>query len=248
MKTAVLVFSKVPLPGRTKSRLGEKLTAFECALVHRACLDDMHRELKKTGCKGFLYYTGGSEQDFLSPFAGEIPAGFDNLRKLNFDGFEFKLQKGRDLGERMYHAARETLKCFQQIIILGSDLPGISCDLIIRTQELLAQSSVVLGPAADGGYYLIGLKKAYEKLFCNISWGSERVLLQTMEAAGYLGLSASMLPEKRDVDRWGDLLFYGNLPSEDLDLGEQSALRLAHYLKQKYTMPSMEEEKLENDH
>ncbi|SFR16433.1 TIGR04282 family arsenosugar biosynthesis glycosyltransferase [Desulfoscipio geothermicus] len=234
MQTAFVIFSKVPWPGKTKSRLHGKLSAEECALFHRACLIDLHEILKGTGCKAILYFTGGSREEFALEFPGQMPHGFEELKLLQLGYFTFRQQHGEDLGERLHHAVTEVLRCYERVILLGSDLPGLAGDLLLSAAENLAQHDVVIGPAVDGGYYLLGLKKAYKVLFQGISWGSGRVLEQTLKAAENNNLKVSFLPVKRDIDTWEDLVAYVQSGRKEHNLKNMLSFRLAEYLLEIY--------------
>jgi hypothetical protein len=98
----------------------------------------------------------------------------------------------------------------------------------------LARHDVVIGPAVDGGYYLLGLKKAYKVLFQGISWGTGRVLEQTLKAAENNNLQVSFLPVKRDIDTWEDLIAYVQSGRKEHNLKNMLSFRLAEYLLEIY--------------
>lgn len=91
------------------------------------------------------------------------------------------------------------------VVLIGSDLPDVSAGDLVEAILRLRRSSLVLGPARDGGYWLLGLGRAAPSLFCGIDWGSDRVLAQTLAAARRLGLDATLVAEKADLDRPEDL-------------------------------------------
>ena len=204
MSTGVIVMSKVPLPGRTKSRLQEKTGAQEAALFHRACLYDLQAVLRTSGVPARIYI-GGSSEEFCSSFPHVLPGGFSCLERLEWSDFLLFQQKGEDLGERMLCAVQESLEEFQQVIMIGSDIPGIDLNLLEQACTELRQHDLVLGPALDGGYYLIGLKSVAPFLFRDINWGSGQVLEQTLQAARRYQLRTALLPELEDIDRWQDI-------------------------------------------
>jgi len=205
MSTGVIVMSKVPLPGRTKSRLQEKAGAREAALFHRACLYDLQVVLRTWGIPARVYIVGGSSEEFCSSYPHALPEGYSCLKRLDWSDFPLFLQKGGDLGERMLCAVLESLAEFQQVIVVGSDIPGIDQNLLDQASTELRNHDLVLGPAMDGGYYLIGLKNVYPFLFRNIEWGSGQVLEQTLRAARRHQLQIALLPDLQDIDRWQDL-------------------------------------------
>lgn len=118
------------------------------------------------------------------------------------------LQSGQDLGARMAGAIQQTLQDEQleSVILIGTDCPALTIDYL--EQALLALESgsdVVLGPAEDGGYVLIGMRRAIPAVFAGIPWGSDQVLTRTLEALAADGLSYSLLERLWDVDRPEDL-------------------------------------------
>jgi hypothetical protein len=92
-----------------------------------------------------------------------------------------------------------------RVVMVGADCPEITAELLEKALERLATTDIVLGPASDGGYYLIGLRQPNPQLFANISWGSDQVLAETLFRARQLSLAVSLLQELSDVDRPDDL-------------------------------------------
>jgi rSAM/selenodomain-associated transferase 1 len=97
----------------------------------------------------------------------------------------------------------------QRVVLIGSDLPELAAADLVAAFDALARCDVVLGPAADGGYWLIGLAGRWPRLFAGglraIAWGSDQVLAQTLDVADQLGLVVTLLPIRHDLDRPGDL-------------------------------------------
>lgn len=229
MSTGVIVMSKVPLPGRTKSRLQEKASAQEAALFHRACLYDLQAVLRTCGISARIYIAGGSNEEFRSSFPQALPEEFTCLVELDWSDFALYQQHGEDLGERMLCAVQESLTEFRQVILIGSDIPGIDRNLLEQACAELRQHDLLLGPAMDGGYYLIGLKSVAPFLFRDINWGSGQVLEQTLQAACRHQLRTALLPELQDIDRWQDLMTWVGR-TEDSRGKSTLAWRYADYL------------------
>ncbi len=120
-------------------------------------------------------------------------------------GIKVRLQRGRDLGERMHYALREALRRYRQAIIVGADAPALTPADLRRAQRLLRGADVVLAPAEDGGYALIGASRASPRIFDDVEWGSARVLAQTLRNVSRAGLSYRLLRTVWDVDRPEDL-------------------------------------------
>ena len=114
-------------------------------------------------------------------------------------------QSGADLGERMYLALRDGLATHRKVLLLGSDCPFIDKAYLGAAIEALDEAPVVLGPATDGGYVLIGAKRVDPALFKGVSWGGAEVYAQTLAALGRLGWRHVELATLSDIDRPEDL-------------------------------------------
>jgi rSAM/selenodomain-associated transferase 1 len=118
-----------------------------------------------------------------------------------------KLQKGISMGDKMFYTAEDVLRSSSQVVIIGSDCPGIDESYLeLALQELdKSINDVVLGPAMDGGYVLIAMKHPHHEIFQDIDWGSELVLQQTINRIQNCELGFSTLPALRDIDTAEDL-------------------------------------------
>lgn len=114
-------------------------------------------------------------------------------------------QMGQDLGARMYTAAKQTLKQFAAVVFIGSDCPFIDAAYLHQAMLGLEDNDAVLGPAADGGYVLLGLRKLSPTLFEDIDWGTDTVLSTTESRLTQLSWSYALLPPLADIDRPEDL-------------------------------------------
>lgn len=120
--------------------------------------------------------------------------------------FEKMIQKGDDLGERMYNAAKNSFgEWANKVIIVGSDCYELNAGIIEEAFRSLDNHDLVLGPTQDGGYYLIGMKELHSEYFINREWSHENVLLDTLIEANRLGKSHYILPTLNDVDTVNDL-------------------------------------------
>jgi uncharacterized protein len=216
MKPAIVIMSKVPKPGETKTRLMTQISGEECAMLHLACLKDICHTVKGLDVQGYVYFTGASEVD-LPP---EI------LKRL---------QIGRDLGERLYHTALGVLAEHDRLIFLGADLPNLTGDLLQEAIDYLDEFDTVIGPATDGGYYLLGIKFAHAGLFADIQWGGAKVLDQTIKQIEESKLSYYLLESKNDIDTWDDLVaFYEKGRAGGTDALKLTAFEIAKTLVEKY--------------
>ena len=192
-RCALGLMAKAPLAGAVKTRLVPPLTTAEAAALNICFLRDMATNIKavaaKGGAEGLVVYT---------------PVG----SKATFDGLlpeEFRLlgQRGESLGDRLCNATDDLVKDgYSSVCLINSDSPTLPRSVLDRAIESLAGDGdrVVLGAAEDGGYYLIGLKRAHRNLFERIAWSTADVLVHTVERAAEIGLEVEMLPRWYDVD------------------------------------------------
>ena len=106
------------------------------------------------------------------------------------------------------HFQKDFPRAIQELLVIGSDCPAVTSDLIIEALHRLNRRDVVIGPVTDGGYYLVGLCLSVPKLFAGINWSTELVLEQTIERCNTLRLTHVLLPELHDIDRMEDLEYY----------------------------------------
>ena len=140
--------------------------------------------------------------------ACEPPGACERMREFAGPALDVVAQRGGDLGQRMAHVFEDTFRLgVDAVVVVGSDLPDLPSRLL---QDALAalrgrKDRIVLGPAGDGGYYLIGLNRPHPALFDRIEWSTERVLAQTLDAARTLGVQTVLLDQWTDVDEAADL-------------------------------------------
>jgi hypothetical protein len=206
MKCALIVMSKIPIGGFTKTRLMGKLSKEECAALHSACLYDICSLLSKMGWPAYFSYTGVSTTG--ANVSKEILEQRCNLPQGLLKPFILLEQQGNDLGERMLNSLSQVLEQHPAAIILGSDLPQLEVKTLQEAAKLLEENDIVLGPCSDGGYYLLGVHHPYPFIFNNMLWGSNQVLRITSKRVKEHNLKLALLDRDRDLDRWGDLLFF----------------------------------------
>ncbi|TFH49410.1 MAG: glycosyltransferase [Lysobacterales bacterium] len=190
----VLVFTRTPVPGRVKTRLIPAIGAERAANLHRAMLWRTVATSTESGVGPVgLWCNPASEH----PYIAEIQREF---------GLDVHLQKGADLGERMHLAFRSQPGDAVGALLVGTDCPFLETgDLQQAAQALRDGANAVLGPAEDGGYYLIGVRASDMTVFSDIAWGSDQVLATTREKFRHLGWQWRELATRRDVDRPSDL-------------------------------------------
>jgi uncharacterized protein len=196
---ALVVFAKAPIPGQVKTRLCPPLTPDEAATVHGSFVIDT-LERTRTAVSKFRLPV----DRYLACAPSSALAFFQIMEERQ--AVTLLDQEGTDLGARM-HGVFDRLfaRGYRRVIIVGTDVPSLPLNRYPEALELLSRHDLVLGPAVDGGYYLIGLKKAAAELFHDIPWSTGHVLTLTKEKASRLGLAIGQLPEWRDVDTIDDL-------------------------------------------
>jgi len=185
------VMAKYPTPGAVKTRLARVLGAEAACALYRAFLLDLAERLE-----ALPYEVSWAYWPPTAPFHSLVR------------GARCRPQEGENLGERIARAlAAEFLERNGPIIVIGADAPHLPEAILAEAAAALdAGADVVLGPAADGGYYLIGLGAPEPALFAGIPWSSAQVLATTRERGRALGLSVHLLPPTFDVDEPGDLV------------------------------------------
>ena len=188
MKSIVLVFAKAPISGTVKTRLAFVIGNKKALWIYKKLLYKTDSELKKLSQDVVVFYHGGPSTIF----------------KKIFLAFQKKSQLGEDLGERMKSAFQWGFdKGYEKILIIGTDLWDLSKPLLENAFKQLDSNDYVIGPASDGGYYLLGCKKFTKHLFTEKKWGSPEVYHQTMKEL--MGKSVAILDEKKDIDTLEDL-------------------------------------------
>lgn len=124
----------------------------------------------------------------------------------NISHFEKDTQTGGDLGERMGNAFRKSFQQgYNKVVLIGSDCPGITYNLMNRSFDILDDYDCVLGPSVDGGYYLIGMKRLIPELFENVPWSTGLVLKRTLKTLNRLNYTCELMEELNDIDTAEDL-------------------------------------------
>lgn len=204
----VIVFAKYPEPGRVKTRLIGQLTAAQAAEVHLCCLRVTLECV--TAVREAEVVLAGSPGDAAF---GEL-LGF-NSGTGRQSGLRIWPQGEGDLGDRLRSAVDRAFgEGAGKVLVVGSDCPGMTPADVSRAFGELDRHDVVIGPALDGGYYLLGLRRRLDGLFESIDWSSPRVMAQTLARASVADATVALLPERRDVDDYDDIMA---LVGEDSD-------------------------------
>ena len=196
---AIVVFLRVPELGKVKTRLAATLGNRQALEIYRQLIQTTLKSTLQTGLTNYLYFY---------PFIDEEISQSHPLIRA-------RTQKGDDLGEKMYHAFDEVLKIHDRVITIGTDCPYLSTEILQNAIAALDDHDIVLGPATDGGYYLIGLKHNAKPIFEKISWSTDRVLKETIGVIERLDQSYYLLPELGDVDFEADWIDYQSSKTND---------------------------------
>ena len=189
-KNLIVYFVKQPEAGKVKTRLANTIGAEEAAKVYR-----------ELALKNFNRLKSLSEVSNIAVF-------FDPPESLNFisewlrNADFYIAQEGQSLGDRLQNAFHFSFKKADRIIAVGSDTLALTKEIVHEAFRILENKDAVLGPADDGGYYLIGLTKLMPDLFENISWSTEHVLRETKDMMNQLNVSYGELSKLSDLDEW----------------------------------------------
>lgn len=182
----LLVFLKAPRPGFVKTRLAREVGAEEAARIYRTLAEGQLRRVPENFRVEVHYAPRGARAE-MQAWLGT--------------GLHYCIQPGGDLGRRLTHAfVRAFRRGAAAVIAIGADCPGLDGACLKEAIRRLGQADVVLGPASDGGYYLVALRRSAPEIFAGIAWGSKDVLQQTRQRAADGGLSCALLPVKEDID------------------------------------------------
>lgn len=211
--------ARYPEAGQTKTRLARTLGDPETAALYRAFLTDLARRFTIPDLPYRLHWTyTPAHVDYISLVAELAPNASQTMNCFP--------QRGQDFATRLLYAFQWTAaQGIQRTVVISSDTPHISRDLVAHACAALDEADVVLGPALDGGYYLIAMRQPYD-VFSGIPMSTDVVLQMTIELAHAQGLRTHLLPTLFDVDEWPDLQRLAALLEQDRDLAPATAAYL----------------------
>lgn len=200
LTSCLIIFTRYPQPGKAKTRLIPALGAEGAAALQRQMTQHTLAQVEALRAIApvsvEIWYADGADEQQQA----------QQLESWLGQQWVYRPQLGDDLGERLIYATQAAFEAgMQQVVTIGTDCPDLNAAQLQQAFQLLDQHDLVLGPATDGGYYLIGLKRFVPELFQNIPWSSEVVLQQTVQIAENLGLSIAYLDALTDIDRPEDL-------------------------------------------
>jgi len=192
----VLLFTRYPVPGQVKTRLIPALGAEAAAALHRWMAERAAAQISSfssaSSWRGRVCCTGGTAEEVSDWLGLSLP---------------WERQAEGDLGQRLHAGMQGShARGHEKVLVIGADCPGLTTAVIDRAFAALERCPMVVGPAQDGGYYLLGLRMPVEAaLFTGIEWGKGTVLAETLRIAAAVGLTWEVLEELRDVDLPDDL-------------------------------------------
>lgn len=191
MKQVLIIFAKNERYGQVKTRLADT-TGHEIALsVYRQLLHHTCEVTRELPVKRIVFYSDYIDHDDL----------------WSTTVYDKRVQFGHDLGERMKNAFANVFgEGAAQVVVIGTDCPELTTAIILDAFAHLNRHDVVIGPAKDGGYYLLAMKAVNNDLFRNIDWSTSLVLQQTLAICKQKDLSVFLLPELSDIDNEADLI------------------------------------------
>ena len=192
----LLIFARLPQAGANKTRLIPALGAEQATRVYRYLVDQTLREARRLAsqrpCHVVVCFTGGTIDDVRAEWGSDL---------------EYREQVGADLGARLQHATKSAFDAgATRLVVIGTDCPSLTADDLSTAYEQLENHDVVLGPANDGGYYLIGVRTEQPFLFAGIDWSTAKVFEQTLQKAVEGKLTVHAMRGLSDVDYPEDLL------------------------------------------
>lgn len=193
MNALVMAFFKAPRPGTVKTRLGKDIGHEQATALYRRMAeaqlaripDEMHLE---------VHYAPRGAKPEMRRWLGRR---------------SYRAQAGSDLGERMRRSFTNSFRRgYRPVIAIGADCPDLDAECLREAVRSLSQHDVVIGPATDGGYYLIGMRRPAPRLFIGIAWSTPGVLAETLQRATAERLTVRLLPERIDIDDLTTLQLY----------------------------------------
>ena len=198
MSETLIIFSRYPEAGKTKTRMIPALGAEGAAKLQRQMTEHTLKTARNLNSVRDItieiHFAGGNKQ-LLTEWLGK--------------DLEYIPQAAGDLGEKMRLAFERAFSLgSKRVVTIGTDCPDINQPILEEAFDLLPKQDLLIGSATDGGYYLIGLNRTIPELFADISWGTDRVLNQTKAIAHQLNLNTYYLKTLSDVDRPEDLAIW----------------------------------------
>ena len=189
MKTGLIIFQKNAIPGQVKTRISASVGDDHALEIYEWLTSYTHQITREIKVDKYLFYS-----DFVPREAEE----------LNY-GYQVEVQTGSNLGDRMRNAFRSLFENgYSSVVIIGTDCADLKISDLNDAYMGLSHSDLVIGPAQDGGYYLLGMSRFLPEIFDDIPWSTSRVLELTLDTANKAGLDYEFLEIRSDIDTFED--------------------------------------------
>jgi uncharacterized protein len=191
-KAILIIFYKNLVQGKVKTRLAATIGVDKAFDLYKAMVEKTHLISHKIKVDKIVFYSDEITKDDI----------WNNH-------FKKQLQRGDDLGEKMMNAFKDAFAMgYTKAVLIGTDIPSLTEDILNNAFNKLDNNDVVIGPAYDGGYYLLGMKVLHTSLFKDIEWSTSQVFEQTIFRIDNLNLNYSLLPQLHDIDEEKDLIHF----------------------------------------
>ncbi|WP_304332699.1 TIGR04282 family arsenosugar biosynthesis glycosyltransferase [Brachyspira innocens] len=210
---AFIIFTRIPIAGKTKTRLQTKLTPDECADIHKCFLKDIYKEMIEL-----------KEYDIDIIVSYNPEGDFNILKEIFNNDVDYIKQEGNNLNEKIYNSIKEVLSLgYDKCVLIGADIPEITKENIIDAFNILSDNDFVFGESFDGGYYLVGMNK-YSDIIVKSESGILKDILLFIEKNNF---KYSVIEKKHDIDEYEDLISL----SERINNGEALLENTGNFLK-----------------
>jgi rSAM/selenodomain-associated transferase 1 len=196
MKTGLIIFQKNAVPGRVKTRIAATVGDGRALEIYDWLTAYTHRIVREVRVDKYLFYS-----DFIP-----------DRQAASLQDYQARIQSGSDLGDRMQNAFRHLFENgYSSAVIIGTDCAELKVSDLNDAFMALSRSDIVLGPARDGGYYLLGMRGFHPEVFSGIPWSTSTVMESTLESANKAGLDYEFLEIRSDIDTFEDWQNYTEL-------------------------------------
>ena len=196
-RTSVNIFARSPIPGTVKTRMSPPLSPPQCLRLHEALLNHTLAQMRPIIAPGV---------DASLWLTGTLKEALDHANRLEARGFGVDVQRGDHLGDRLSQAlATRVRQGYSKVIFIGTDCPKLGSKTVRDAIRSLNRQEVVIGPAQDGGYYLIGFAASVPEILQGIPWGTPAVYGTTLDLLRRRGVRWKSLERQADLDTYSDL-------------------------------------------
>ncbi len=196
-KASLNIFTKSPLLGTVKTRMSPPLSSAQCLRLHQALLNHTLSQMRPLG---------SPEADLTLCLTGTLEEAMEAAHRLDTQGFGVDVQQGEDLGDRIRNTLATRVQTgYSKVLFIGTDCPRLCWETVRDAMDSLSDRDVVIGPAKDGGYYLVGFSGYVPEILQGIPWGTRAVYEKTVELLRRYSVRWKSLELESDLDTFDDL-------------------------------------------